>query len=66
MRQPVYTTCSFAKVTSRKNPVWMKAKQKNQYLSFIAILLLLSNINIRDNILIFSTTKTFLKSLSGH
>ena len=30
---------SFAKVTSGKN-ICMKAKQKNQYLSFIAILLL--------------------------
>ena len=29
-------------------------KQKDQYLSFIAIILLLSNINIRDNIIIFS------------
>ena len=30
---------SFSKVTSRKN-AWMKAKQKNQYLSFIAIIIL--------------------------
>ena len=44
--------------------VWMKAKQKNQFLSFIAITLLWSNINIKDNLIIFSTTKRFLKSLS--
>ena len=35
----VYTQYLFAKVTSRKTE-WMKAKQKNQYLSFIAIILL--------------------------
>ena len=61
----VYTVV-FIRESNKQKKRMDESKTKESILVIYSNNITIDNLNIRDNIIIFSTTKTFLKTLSCH